>query len=86
MRRILVTGGAGYVGSHCCKALAEAGLEPIVFDSLSTGHRDAVCWGDLIAADMRDREALRDALRSTAPRGGDPFRRAFAGGRIDRRA
>ena len=40
MTRILVTGGAGYIGSHCCKAIAQAGYEPVVYDNLSTGHVD----------------------------------------------
>src|SRR5262249_48870470 len=42
---ILVTGGGGFIGSHTCKALANAGMSPIVYDNLSTGHRDAVRWG-----------------------------------------
>ena len=37
---ILITGGAGYIGSHCAKAVAEAGYLPVVYDNLSTGHRD----------------------------------------------
>jgi len=48
MARILITGWAGYVGSHCAKALAAAGHEGIVFDSLLFGHRDLVRWGKLI--------------------------------------
>ncbi len=67
MSRILVTGGAGYVGSHCCKALAEAGYEPIVFDNLSMGHESAVRWGPLIRGDMRDADALRSAIEETKP-------------------
>ena len=67
MTRILVTGGAGYVGSHCCKALAEAGFEPVVFDNLSMGHESAVRWGPLIKGDMRDAEALLAAIRETRP-------------------
>jgi UDP-arabinose 4-epimerase len=65
--RILVTGGAGYIGSHCCKVLAESGMEPVVFDNLSTGHKSAVRWGPLIVGDMRDPEALRAALHATQP-------------------
>jgi len=42
---VLVTGGAGYVGSHCCKALATAGFVPVTIDNLVHGHRDAVKWG-----------------------------------------
>ncbi|HSV29230.1 MAG TPA: NAD-dependent epimerase/dehydratase family protein, partial [Candidatus Omnitrophota bacterium] len=45
MLSVLVTGGAGYVGSHACKALAAAGWQPVTYDNLSTGHRDLVRWG-----------------------------------------
>jgi UDP-arabinose 4-epimerase len=55
---VLVTGGAGYIGSHAAKALAKAGLEPIVIDNLQRGHREAVKWGPLIEADLCDRKAL----------------------------
>lgn len=44
MKRVFVTGGAGYVGSHCCKAFAENGWEVVVYDNLSTGWRDFVRW------------------------------------------
>jgi UDP-glucose 4-epimerase len=54
---ILVTGGAGYIGSHCCRALVAAGYHPIVFDNLSTGHRNFVI-GALVAGDVMDRAAL----------------------------
>jgi UDP-glucose 4-epimerase len=67
MRRILVTGGAGYIGSHCCKALAAAGFEPVVYDNFSTGIRRHVRWGQLIEGDMRDGAALRAAMRETGP-------------------
>lgn len=60
---VLVTGGAGYIGSHACKALAAAGARPVVFDNLSTGHGDAVRWGPLIEADVRDRVAVAAALK-----------------------
>ena len=65
MNAVLVTGGAGYVGSHCCKALAEAGFEPVAYDDLSMGHASAVRWGPLIEGDVRDRDALASALRRT---------------------
>jgi UDP-glucose-4-epimerase GalE len=55
---ILVTGGAGYIGSHTCKALAAEGLFPVTFDNLSTGHEWAVRWGPLIIGDLCDRELL----------------------------
>jgi UDP-glucose-4-epimerase GalE len=58
MARILITGGAGYVGSHCAKTLATAGHEGIVFDSLLFGHREFVRWGKLIEGDIRDASAL----------------------------
>lgn len=62
MKRILVTGGAGYIGSHTAKHLARHGYEPVVFDNLATGHRWAVAWGPLIEGDLSDRAALRRAL------------------------
>ena len=61
-QRILVTGGAGYIGSHFCKALAQAGRVPVVYDNLSRGHADAVKWGPLVQGDLRDRGHLRAAL------------------------
>jgi len=60
---ILVTGGAGFIGSHACKALAAAGFHPVALDNLRTGHRDAVKWGPLEVADIRDRRSLREVLR-----------------------
>ena len=67
MRRVLVTGGAGYVGSHCCKAFAGAGWDVVVFDNLSRGCREAVKWGDLIEGDVADPEAIGAALRRCRP-------------------
>jgi UDP-arabinose 4-epimerase len=65
--RVLVVGGAGYIGSHACKALAAAGHEVVVYDNLSTGHRDAVLWGDLVVGDIRDGEALDAAFARARP-------------------
>jgi len=59
---VLVTGGAGYIGSHTAKALARAGHIPIVYDSLETGYREAVKWGPLIEADLADRNRLAEAF------------------------
>jgi UDP-glucose 4-epimerase len=56
--KILVTGGAGYVGSHACKALAAKGFEPIAYDNLSRGNRWAVKWGPLEEGDIRDETRL----------------------------
>ena len=61
--RVLVTGGAGYIGSHTAKALALAGDEPVVLDDLRTGHRANVRWGPLVEASLDDREAIRRTLR-----------------------
>jgi UDP-glucose-4-epimerase GalE len=63
MARILITGGAGYVGSHCAKAASGKGHEIVVFDSLLFGHREFVRWGELIIGDIRDAAAL-DAVFS----------------------
>ena len=62
-RAVLVAGGAGYVGSHACKALAQAGFQPVVLDNLSTGHEDFVRWGPLVRADLHDTAAVADAIR-----------------------
>jgi len=58
MLNILVTGGAGYVGSHACKALAASGLKPIAYDNLLTGHDWAVRWGPLEKGDILDADRL----------------------------
>lgn len=65
--RVLVTGGAGYVGAHACKALARAGFVPVCFDNLSTGWAEAVKWGPLVKADLMDRAAIDDALAEHRP-------------------
>ena len=55
---ILVAGGAGYIGSHVCKALAADGYLPVTLDDLSSGHAGAVQWGPLVRADIADAEAV----------------------------
>ena len=60
---VLVAGGAGYVGSHTCKALARAGRLPVVLDNLSQGHRAFVPWGPLIEGDIRDRVLVERTVR-----------------------
>ncbi|MBV6633969.1 MAG: UDP-glucose 4-epimerase GalE [Alphaproteobacteria bacterium] len=62
MARILVTGGAGYIGSHTAKALAAAGHEPVLYDSLINGHAWAALDAPLIEADIRDEAALNQAM------------------------
>ncbi len=54
MKNILVAGGAGYIGSHVSKRLAEEGFLPVVLDNLSTGNKWAVRWGPLVEADIGD--------------------------------
>jgi UDP-arabinose 4-epimerase len=60
---ILVTGGAGYIGSHTCKALAAAGYTPVVLDNLSEGHRWAVKWGPLVVADISDGARVSETIQ-----------------------
>ena len=55
---VLVTGGAGYIGAHCCQELAARGFRPVVFDNLSTGHREFVRWGEFCEGDIRDADRL----------------------------
>jgi UDP-arabinose 4-epimerase len=62
--RVLVIGGAGYIGAHTCRALASTGFDPIAFDNLSTGHRDFVRWGPLVEGDIRNTAAVTEAVRS----------------------
>lgn len=65
-RRVLVCGGAGYIGSHMAKWLAAHGVEPVVLDNLSTGHREAVRFGPLVEADLLDPASL-DAAFAAGP-------------------
>jgi UDP-arabinose 4-epimerase len=67
MKAVLVTGGAGYIGSHVCKALAGAGYLPVAYDNLIYGNRDAVRWGPLIEGDILDRSVLDAALDEWKP-------------------
>jgi len=62
-RAVLVTGGAGYIGSHAAKALSRAGYAVLVYDNLIAGHRGAVKYGTLVEGDITDVAAVRDALR-----------------------
>ena len=62
---MLVTGGAGYIGSHAAKALRHAGYRVVIFDNLSAGHRDAALGAPLVEGDVRDVDAVRRALRES---------------------
>jgi UDP-arabinose 4-epimerase len=66
-RTVVVTGGAGYIGSHACKALARAGYLPVSYDNLVYGHDWAVRWGPLEVGDLLDRAALDGVFRKYAP-------------------
>ncbi|CAH2604044.1 UDP-glucose 4-epimerase [Rhodovastum atsumiense] len=66
-RHVLVTGGAGYIGSHACKALAKANYIPVAFDNLALGHEKAVRWGPLVVGDIGDGDSLDRALAVYRP-------------------
>lgn len=67
MKKIFVTGGAGYIGSHVVKALGERGCEVLTYDNLSTGHAEAVLCGELVEGDLADRALLRRSLEHFQP-------------------
>ena len=67
MKHVLVTGGAGYIGSHACKALAQAGYTPVTFDNLVTGWKDAVKFGPFEQGDLLDRNRLDDVFAKYKP-------------------
>ena len=67
MPNILVTGGAGYIGSHTCLALAQNGHTPVTFDNLVNGHREFVQWGPFEQGDVRDRNRLEEVLLAYQP-------------------
>ena len=62
-KSVLVTGGAGYIGSHTCKALAQSGYLPVTLDNLVCGHREAVRWGPFVRGDLSDQALVRRVLR-----------------------
>lgn len=64
---VLVVGGAGYIGSHCCKALSQAGYLPVTYDNLVYGHEWAVKWGPFERGDMLDRARLDQVLNAYQP-------------------
>lgn len=65
--KVLVTGGAGYIGSHVVKLLGERGYSVLTYDNLSYGHRDSVLYGGLIVADLSDREKLKQTFKEFKP-------------------
>jgi len=66
-KTILVTGGAGYIGSHVCKKLYKNGYNPVTFDNLVYGHKEAVRWGDLFTGDLINESSISDAFNKYKP-------------------
>lgn len=66
-RAVLVTGGAGYIGSHACKALSAAGYSPVAYDNLCNGHKESVQWGPLVEGDIRDKKRLKETFQKYRP-------------------
>lgn len=66
-KTVLVTGGAGYIGSHVCKRLAEQGYTPVTFDNLYSGNIEAVQWGPFEGGDILDRPRLKEVIRKYEP-------------------
>ncbi len=67
MKTIFVTGGAGYIGSHCCKEFAAQGWKVVVYDNLKHGWAEFVQWGELVEGDILDRERLQAAMAVAKP-------------------
>jgi UDP-glucose 4-epimerase len=67
MEKILVIGGAGYIGSHTCLDLSRKGFSPIVYDNLSNGHAEFVKWGPLEIGDIRNRKRLDEVIAKHKP-------------------
>ncbi|KPF41898.1 UDP-glucose 4-epimerase GalE [Rhizobium sp. AAP43] len=67
LKKILVVGGAGYIGSHTCLLLAERGYQPVVYDNLSNGHAEFVKWGPFEQGDIRDRARLAEVFATHQP-------------------
>ncbi len=65
--RVLVTGGAGYIGSHVAKLLSKRGYEVLIYDNLSTGKREAAKYGKLVVGDLADREKLENVFEEFKP-------------------
>ncbi len=80
--KVLVCGGAGYIGSHTVKSLIQEGYEVVVLDNLSSGRRELLGGGEFIPADLNDKEAVKKAFRAHRVRRGAPFRFPHPGRRI----
>lgn len=69
MQNILITGGAGYIGSHTAKAIRKAGFQPVVYDNLSRGFKELVKFGPLVVGDLHDSAMLTATLNEYKPAG-----------------
>ncbi len=65
--KILITGGAGYIGSHVVAALGEKGADILVYDNLSTGHKDSLLYGKLVVGDLNDKVLLEKTIKTFKP-------------------
>ena len=65
--KVLVAGGAGYIGSHVVKLLGERGYEVLTYDNLSTGHEWAVLYGKLVVGNLADKDKLREVFEEFKP-------------------
>lgn len=65
--RVLVTGGAGYIGSHVVRALGEKGYDVLTYDNFSSGNKWAVLYGDIVVADLSDKYAIREVIHEFKP-------------------
>jgi UDP-arabinose 4-epimerase len=63
-KNILVTGGAGYIGSHACKVLKQNGYTPVTYDNLCLGHRDFVKWGPLVEGNTHDSDRVAETIKA----------------------
>ncbi len=67
MRKVLVVGGAGYIGSHTIKSLSKRSYDILVYDNLSTGHREAILYGRLVEGDLSERDKLKSVIEEFRP-------------------
>lgn len=66
---VIVTGGAGYIGSHVCRELSKSGYQPVTIDDLSTGHKHNVIWGPLIVSDVQEENVVQETIDKYSPVG-----------------
>jgi UDP-glucose 4-epimerase len=67
LMKIMITGGAGYIGSHLVASLGEQGHDVLIFDNLSGGHRDALLYGNLVVGDLSDKDLIESTVAAFKP-------------------